>query len=161
MLPNVFFVDCAYMDTHDKNVLYTGRLHFSLENTHQAFCSFSPSSRSLSDLHLSQIHFTLSVTWALILAQLWKQRPHVLYWVPDFMFLCHTLYTKVLSAFTPGPGFLFSPSFTNSTAKVVAHTIIAPKHDITRSCTCEIRHVVLITHEVLSPPATHARPVIL
>ena len=53
-----------------------------------AFCSFSFSSQSLVDLHLSQIHFPLSATWALTLQQLlWNQRLNVLYWVPDLRFM--------------------------------------------------------------------------
>ena len=58
----------------------------------KAFCSFSSSSLSLSDLHLSQIHFLLSATWALTLPQLLCiQHPLVSHWVPDLRFLSHPL----------------------------------------------------------------------
>ena len=116
-------------------------------------CSFSSSSLSLSDLHLSQVHFPLSTTWALTFPQLWWKygtSVNMCYMEFPIWDFCRTRYTQ-LAQISQHPHHVqdFSPPpITNSTAEVVAHVIIVPKHDITRTFPSEARHLVLVDHEV-------------
>ena len=126
----------------------------------KAFWSFSSSSLSLSDLHLPQVNFPLSTTWALTFPQLlWNYgtRVNMCYMEFPIWDFCRTRYTKLAQISQPPHqvhDFFSTPPIPNSTAKVVAHSIIVPKHDITRPFPSVARHLVLVDHEVPAAQVT-------
>ena len=101
-------------------------LRFSSSIWIWASLSFSSKTRSLSDLHLSQFHFSLYATWNLTFPQLlWYHRSHDSQWVPDFKFLSQPLH-KTCTLLSTGPGFSSTPPIINNVAITAAHRIIVP-----------------------------------
>ena len=133
-------------------------LHVSSSIYSKAFCSFSSSNLSLSDLHHSQIHLPISATWALTFPQLLgNQCPQVSHCIPDFRLRSHPLHKTcvIFHSSTAGPEFCSTPPFTNNVANTAAHRSVVPMSRLnppllTRPC--RTRH---------DNPRTHASSVFL
>ena len=127
----------------------TGSLFIILKSSiwSKASCSFSSSSLSLFDLHLSQVHFPLSTTWALTFPQLlWNYGTSVNMCYMEFPIwdFCHNRYTQLAQISQPPHQVqdFPPPPITNSTAKVLVHGIIAQS-------TISLAHF-LLQHAILS-----------
>jgi hypothetical protein len=88
--------------------------------------SVSLPTRSLSDLRVTQSHFSFSAAWNFTFPQLlWYHRPHESHWVPDFNALLQPLH-ETCTMLSAGSGFSSTPLIINKDSSTTAHRIICP-----------------------------------